>query len=102
MSGRLPLYWLPRLLFRLALALSLLLILLVALAPLADPGAAVPPGWRGVFTLFARDQALRRTTVACAVGLAVTACIFFRPPERPQPRRRRRTTPPPPPSVAGA
>jgi hypothetical protein len=99
---RLPLYWLPNLLFRLALGLSALLVLLVLLSPLLDRVGAGSPGGRRVLALFAHDPALRRTAVACAVGQAVTACIFFRPPDRPRPRRRRRTTPPPPPSVAGA
>jgi len=92
----------PRLLFGLAFALSLLLILLVILAPLVDNGDAQPAGWHHVLALFARSPALRRTAVASAVGLAVTACVFFRPPARPAPRKRRRTTAPPPPSVAGA
>jgi hypothetical protein len=94
----------PRLLFRLASALSLLLIVLVILSPLADNGEATPAGWAQLPALFARDAAIRRTAVACAAGLLVTACIFFRPPGPPRPtaRRRRRTTAPPPPSVAGA
>ena len=31
-----------------------------------------------VVTLFARDAAVRRTALASAIGLAATACIFFR------------------------
>jgi hypothetical protein len=92
----------PRLLFGLAITLSLFLILLVILAPLVDNGDAQPAGWRHVLALFARDPALRRTAVASAVGLMVTASVFFRSPPRPAPRKRRRTTAPPPPSVAGA
>jgi hypothetical protein len=86
----------PRLLFWLASALSVVLIVLVIVAPLVDNGEARP------LALFAHDPALRRTAVASAVGLLVTACVFFRPPPRPAKRRRKRTTPPPPPSVAGA
>jgi hypothetical protein len=93
---------LPRLLFRLVITLSILLILLVILAPLMDNGDAQPTGWVRLLLLFARDAALRRTAVASALGLIVTACIFFRPPGRPLPRKRKRTTAPPPPSVAGA
>jgi hypothetical protein len=95
---------LPRVLFGAALAAAALLIVLVIAAPLADNGGE-PAGWGRVVALFARDAALRRTAVATAVGLAVTACVFFRPgaPPRPAPPRRRRKTPqPPPPSVAGA
>jgi hypothetical protein len=94
----------PRLLFRLALLLSFLLIVLVILSPLADNGEAPPAGWGRLLALFARDAALRRTAVASAAGLVVTAWVFFRPqrPHRPYARRRKRTTAPPPPSVAGA
>ena len=92
----------PRLLFWLASALSLLLIVLVMVAPLGDNGEAQPTGVERLLALFARDPALRRTAVASAAGLLVTACVFFRPPPRPPKRRRRRTTAPPPPSVAGA
>jgi hypothetical protein len=92
----------PRLLFGLAFALSFLLIVLVILSPLVDNGDAQPAGWAHVLALFARDPVTRRTAVASAVGLVVTACAFFRPPPRPAPRKRRRTTAPPPPSVAGA
>ena len=92
----------PRLLFRLALLLSLLLFLLVILAPLGDNGEAQPAGWGRLLALFARDAAIRRTALASAVGLMVTACVFFRPRLPPYQRRRKRTTAPPPPSVAGA
>src|SRR5438270_588183 len=50
----------PRLLFGLAFAVSLLLILLVILAPLGDNGEAQPAGWAHVLALFARDPALPR------------------------------------------
>jgi hypothetical protein len=86
----------PRLLFVLALTLSFLLIVLVIAAPLMDNGEA------RLLSLFARDPALRRTALASAVGLIVTACVFFRPPRHPPRRKRRRTTAPPPPAVAGA
>jgi hypothetical protein len=94
----------PRLLFRLAFTLSILLIVLVILAPLVDNGDAQPAGRPRLLALFARDAALRRTALASAAGLMVTACVFFRPrgPHRPAPRKRKRTTAPPPPSVAGA
>jgi hypothetical protein len=92
----------PRLLFALACLVSLVLIALVILAPLGDNGETPTAGWAHMRVLFARDAALRRTAVASALGLMVTALVFFRPRARPAPRRRRRTTAPPPPSVAGA
>ena len=92
----------PRLLFGLAFLLSLSLIVLVILAPLVDNGDAQPEGWTRLLALFAHDAAIRRTALASAFGLMVTASVFFRPPPRPAPRKRRRTTAPPPPSVAGA
>jgi hypothetical protein len=91
-----------RLLFRLAILLSLALIGVVIAAPLVDNGEAQPAGWAHLAALFAHDATIRRTAIASAVGLMVTACIFFRPPRRPYPRKRKRTTAPPPPSVAGA
>jgi hypothetical protein len=84
------------------LTLSVLLIVLVIVAPLADNGEAQPAGWARLLALFARDAAIRRTTIASALGLIVTACVFFRPRLRPAPRKRKRTPAPPPPSVAGA
>ena len=104
MFRRLPLTWLPRVLSWLAFGVSFLLIVLVILSPLVDNGEAAPAGWGRVLALFARDGALRRTALACALGLTVTACIFFRPARATPPPRRRRKGPrvPPPPSVAGA
>ncbi len=103
MLRRLAFTWLPRILFRLALAVAALLFLLVLLAPLGDNGQERPSGWGRVLALFARDAAIRRTTVASAVGLAVTSCVFFRPNEAHAPSRPRRgPKAPPPPGIAGA
>jgi hypothetical protein len=90
--------------FRLTLALSAGLILLVLLAPLGDNGRADGPGWQRLAALFARDPAVRRTAIASAIGLAVTGCIFFRvpPPGRPSPRAPRQPRPPQSPPVVGA
>src|SRR5947208_15386790 len=64
-----------RLLFWLTCAVSAGLLGLVLFAPALarEPGPA--PRW---LVLFARDAALRRTAVASALGLVVTASILFR------------------------
>jgi hypothetical protein len=81
----------PRLLFGLACAVSAGLLGLVLLAPLLAAG----PTWLG---LFAHDATVRRTAVASALGLLVTACVFFRPPPASSRSNRRR----PPPGAVGA
>jgi hypothetical protein len=92
---------LPRLFFRLACGFAGLLVVLVLLAPRLDSGrdppGARPGGLARVVALFARDGALRRTSLASAAGLLVTACVFFQPPPGPPPARRPRA-----PGVAGA
>jgi hypothetical protein len=104
MPNRLGFPWFPRLLFRLAVAASAALIVLVFLSPLVDNGEPSPEGVGRLFAVFARDATTRRTALASAVGLTVTACIFFRLPSRPRPpiRRARPTKLPPPPRNAGA
>lgn len=91
--------WLPRLLFGLTTGAAGALIALVILSPLLDNGAARPDGWPRVLAVFARDAVLRRITVAAALGLTVTALIFFRPatsaPPPSKPKSRRRTPPSP-------
>src|SRR5262245_3255389 len=97
MAYRFGSIWLPRLLYRLTVALAAVLLALVLLCPWLDDGADEPSGSDQVVTLFARDTTLRRTAVASAVGLLVTAGVFF----RPAPRRPNRP-PRPPADVAGA
>jgi hypothetical protein len=58
----------------------------VIAAPWLDRGGA--HGGR-LLALFAHDGAVRRTSLAGAAGLVVTACVFFRGPQRPRPRPRR-------------
>ena len=104
MIGPLPGSWLPRLLFWWAFLVSFALILVVILSPLLDD-SETPSRWGKVQALFARDPFLRRTTIASAIGLIVTACIFFRPVEPTRYVLRRRwwnPRVPPPPGVAGA
>jgi hypothetical protein len=92
--------WLSSLLFVLAWTAAALLVLLIVVAPWLDPDVPEPDGWQLVLHLFAQDTALRRTSVASALGLVVTAHVFFQtprlPPVPPPP------VPPPPPSMAGA
>ncbi|MGE3807105.1 MAG: hypothetical protein AB7K24_20775 [Gemmataceae bacterium] len=83
----------PRLLFWFAVGLSLTLIGLVLLAPRL--GIDSP-----FVRLFAQDQSVRRSAVAAALGLLVTAFVFFRgnsdgPSQRSSPRK-------PPPGAIGA
>ena len=92
---------LPRLLFRLTVALATALLALVCLAPFAEPVAALPAGAARALALFAHDPFLRQTTVASAVGLYVTAWVFFRPGARAGAARRRRP-PAPPANIVGA
>jgi hypothetical protein len=68
-----------RWLFRLACGVALCLVLLVLTAPLLDTGNAEAEGWHRLVFLFAHDATLRRTCLASAVGLLVTACVFFQP-----------------------
>jgi hypothetical protein len=93
--------WLPWLLFRLTLAIAILFVAVVVLAPWIEGMGRATGDWSRVVGLFAHDGTLRRTTLASAIGLAVTACVFFRPPSSMR-RNSSRSPRVPPPSVAGA
>ena len=80
--------WLPRLLFRVTFLLAIVLISLVVLAPFFGDQRTADRGPTRWIALFARDVALRRTAIASAIGLGVTASIFYRP------QIRRRPAPP--------
>src|SRR5262245_3931111 len=88
---------LPRLLYWFALLAAAGLVLLVWLAP------SLPTGVRLV-ELFATDVVVRRTTLASAIGLTVTALVFFKQPgaARPTPRKTPAVVLPPRPPVIGA
>jgi hypothetical protein len=95
MARRSPAPWLPRLLFRATFLIAGTLALLVLLAPLVDNErmrAVIGTRW---IALFARDVALRRTAIASAIGLGVTATIFYRPQIRPRPAPPRQSSGPP-------
>jgi hypothetical protein len=71
--------WLWRCLFRLTCAAAVALALLVVLAPWLEGRVEPGSGWGRVVALFAQDVTLRRTSLASAAGLVVTAYVFFRP-----------------------
>jgi hypothetical protein len=82
--------WLRRWLFRGFLAVAAGLVGLLIVAPWLDTDTpeGIPARLVG---LFGHDKALRRTCLAAAVGLAVTARVFFQTAGRPPrlPRRPR-------------
>ena len=67
-------YWLPLMLFAGTLLVAVVLLLLVALMPFAVEYVPIRP-----LTLFADDATVRRSSIAGAIGLIVTAFVFFRP-----------------------
>ena len=66
-----------RYLFLVIIVLALGLAALVILAPWLDVESG-SPGWNRLFTVFAGDTLVRRTALASAAGLLVTAFVFFR------------------------
>jgi hypothetical protein len=88
--------WLPRLCFLFTSIAALALLAAVLLAPWLLPERSPPR----LLELFARDATVRRTAIGAAVGLLVTAFLFFRPavprPKKPSPKE------PPTGNMAGA
>jgi hypothetical protein len=80
-TGRLS-FWVIWFFSRAVLLIAALLILLVIAAPRLHNEVGRDAGSR-VLALFAEDKAVRRTSLASAVGLIVTARVFFRVPRRP-------------------
>ena len=66
-----------RLLFLIAVSLGAGLAGLVMVAPWLDVESG-SPGWNRLLTVFAADTLVRRTALASAAGLLVTAFVFFR------------------------
>jgi hypothetical protein len=89
-----------RLLFGLTWAVAALLVLLVVAAPWLEPSEPTEDVWGQVLALFAHDAAVRRTSVAAALGLVVTAHVFFQPTRPPGPPHSPHQ--PPPSNMAGA
>src|SRR5438477_906382 len=79
-------YWIPRLCFVAAGATALFLPLLVCFAPMLNDRMEPGSSWAQAVRLFAADTTLRRTAIASAIGLLVTAFVFFRVPGRRQRR----------------
>jgi hypothetical protein len=79
MFRRLLTIWVPRWLFRFTLMAAVVLVLAVFLSPVLDDGAPNPRHWNRVVAVCARDLTFRRTALASAAALAVTAYVFFRP-----------------------
>jgi hydrogenase/urease accessory protein HupE len=69
-------YWLPMMLFVGTLLVAAVLSLLVVLMPLVAEYILVS---NPVLALFVEDATVRRTSIAGAIGLTVTAWVFFRP-----------------------
>jgi hypothetical protein len=95
---------LPRLLFVVTVGCAALLVLGVACSPWLDQEEARPEGWLRLVAVFARDRTVRRIAIASALGLLVTAGVFFRPPRLAR-RKRKEDNPsrrPPGGGVVGA
>ena len=89
--------WFRRLLYRLTLLASLALISLVIFSPWVENKVS-----SRLVSVFAHDRTLRRTSVASALGLLVSACVFFRIPGAPRRVPPKSPQAPPPPNMAGA
>ena len=91
-------YWLPLMLMTGSLAVAAFLLLAVGALPFA---VEYLPAFR-LFELFAEDTTVRRCSIASAVGLTVTALVFFRPRAEILSRRSAAKRSPPPDVMAGA
>jgi hypothetical protein len=70
-----------RLLFWIALLMAVVLSGLVLVGSVISVTPSSDVATR-VFSLFAHDATVRQCALAAAVGLIVTACVFFRSPQR--------------------
>jgi hypothetical protein len=69
-------YWLPLMLFAGTLLVAVVLLVLVAVMPFLIEYVPIS---MPLFALFAKDATVRRSSLAAAIGLIVTAFVFFRP-----------------------
>jgi hypothetical protein len=67
---------LARLLFLITVLMAVALTALVIVSPWLEGN--MEPGWDRFLAVFARDALVRRTALASAAGLLVTAFVFFR------------------------
>jgi hypothetical protein len=72
-------FWIPLSLFILTQLAAVVLFALVILSPWLDNKLGGSAAWRTALALFAHDGTLRRTALASAGALAITAYICFRP-----------------------
>lgn len=70
--------WFTWLLYVATHVVALSLAVLVVAAPLLAP-IEISDNWDRILDLFAGDVVVRRVSLAAAIGLAVTAQIFFAP-----------------------
>jgi hypothetical protein len=89
-------YWLPLMLFCGAMLVAILLLAAVIVMPFVIEEL---PFTHPLLEMFAEDATVRRSAIAGAIGLIVSACVFF----RPDPAARKRSPKKPPPdTMAGA
>jgi hypothetical protein len=91
-------YWLPRMLFCGIMLVAIVLLALVTAMPFLLEEL---PFTHPLLQMFAEDVTVRRTALAGAIGLVVTACVFFRP-NGTMPARKASAKKPPADTMAGA
>jgi hypothetical protein len=69
----------PRLLFLLTVLLAVVLAAMVLVSPSLDVNPQDHDAGSRLLAVFAQDAMVRRTALASAAGLLVTAFVFFRP-----------------------
>jgi hypothetical protein len=90
-------YWLPMMLFAVTLLFAILFLLLIIISPML---VEYFDHTNRVLHLFSEDATVRRTCIAGAIGLLVTAFVFFRP--NPIPPKKSSPKKPPSDTMAGA
>jgi hypothetical protein len=98
MAASRPSPWPVRVCFWLSLTAAGLLMGLVILTPYLNPPSDKKIGLGRLLLLVAHDAAVRQTALACSLGLAVTAAVFFRTSSKPHAASATRSKPSPPPS----
>jgi hypothetical protein len=91
-------YWLPLMLFSGIMLVAILLLAVVTAMPFLIEEL---PFSHPLLAMFAEDATVRRTSIAGAIGMVVTACVFFRP-NGTMPARKASAKKPPADTMAGA